>query len=71
QIPEMKFINYGIDFSVDNGTVMPQDLVVAGIIDPAKVLRVALESAVSIANLLLTSDNVITTVEVGNEEPNM
>lgn len=71
QIPEMKFINYGIDFSVDNGTVMPQDLVLAGIIDPAKVLRVALESAVSIANLLLTSDNVITTVEVGNEEPNM
>lgn len=71
QIPEMKFINYGIDFSVDTGTVMPQDLVLAGIIDPAKVLRVALESAVSIANLLLTSDNVITTVEVGNEEPNM
>ena len=71
QIPEMKFINYGIDFSQDNSVVSPIDLVMTGIIDPAKVLRVALESAVSIANLLLTSDNVITTVEVGNEEPNM
>lgn len=71
QIPEMKFINYGIDFSADNTIVNPIDLVMSGIIDPAKVLRVALESAVSIANLLLTSDNVITTVEVGNNEQDM
>lgn len=71
QLPEIKMINYGIDFSIDNTVVMPTDLTLSGIIDPAKVLRVALESAVSIANLLLTSDNVITTVEVGNEDQNM
>lgn len=51
----------GIDFSKPE--LLLVDLPSHGIIDPAKVLRVALESAVSIVNLLLTSDNVITTVE--------
>lgn len=51
----------GVDFSKPELQLI--DLPSNGIIDPAKVLRVALESAVSIVNLLLTSDNVITTVE--------
>ena len=35
-------------------------MVKAGIIDPAKVVRVALESAASVAGLLLTTEVLIT-----------
>jgi chaperonin GroEL len=38
-----------------------EDLVVAGIIDPTKVTRLALENAASIASLLLTTECVIGT----------
>lgn len=55
----------GIDFSKNEPVI--SDMYVDGIIDPTKVLRVALESAVSIVNLLLTSDNIITTIELGEE----
>jgi chaperonin GroEL len=37
-----------------------EDLVQAGVIDPAKVTRIALQNAVSIAGLLLTADCLIT-----------
>jgi chaperonin GroEL len=37
-----------------------EDLVAAGIIDPTKVVRIALQNAASVATLLLTSDAVIT-----------
>jgi chaperonin GroEL len=37
-----------------------EDLVEAGIIDPAKVTRIALQNAVSIAGLLLTTDCLVT-----------
>ena len=37
-----------------------EDLVAAGVIDPVKVTRIALESAVSIATLLLTTDCIVT-----------
>ena len=37
-----------------------EDLVVAGIIDPAKVVRCALQNAASVSTLLLTSDVLIT-----------
>jgi len=37
-----------------------EDLVQAGVIDPAKVTRIALQNAVSIAGLLLTTDCLIT-----------
>lgn len=57
----------GIDFSKNEPAVT--DLYVSGIIDPTKVLRVALESAVSIVNLLLTSNNIITTIAA--DEPEM
>ena len=36
-----------------------EDLVKAGIIDPTKVTRIALENAASVATLLLTSDALI------------
>ena len=37
-----------------------EDLMKAGIIDPAKVSRLALQNAASIAGLLLTTDVVVT-----------
>ena len=44
------------------------DLVQAGIIDPTKVLRVALENAVSAASLLLLSEATMTEVREAKEE---
>ena len=37
-----------------------EDLMVAGVIDPAKVVRCALQNAASVSTLLLTSDVLIT-----------
>jgi chaperonin GroEL len=39
------------------------DMIKAGIIDPAKVARVALESAASIAGLILTTEVLLTDVK--------
>ncbi len=36
-----------------------EELVVAGVIDPAQVVRCALQNAVSVSTLLLTSDVLI------------
>jgi chaperonin GroEL len=44
------------------------DLVQAGIIDPTKVVRVALENAVSVASLLLLSEATMTDVREPKEE---
>jgi chaperonin GroEL len=46
-----------------------EDLVVAGVIDPTKVTRTALQNAASIAALLLTTEAVI--VEKKEEKPAM
>jgi chaperonin GroEL len=37
-----------------------EDLLESGVIDPAKVVRIALQNAVSIAGLLLTTDCLVT-----------
>jgi chaperonin GroEL len=42
------------------GTGEFEDLVAAGIIDPTKVVRTALQNAASIAGLLLTTDAAVT-----------
>ncbi len=47
--------NFGYDAAADQYT----DLVFAGVIDPAKVARVALEHAVSVAGMILTTECVI------------
>ena len=44
------------------------DLVEAGIIDPTKVVRVALEKAVSVASLLLLTEATLTEVQDRKEE---
>ncbi len=46
-----------------------EDLVKAGVIDPTKVVRIALENAASISSLLLTTEAVIT--EIPEAEPPM
>jgi chaperonin GroEL len=45
------------------------DLVEAGIIDPTKVVRVALENAVSVAGVLLLSEATLTEIEKPRAEP--
>jgi chaperonin GroEL len=42
-----------------------EDLVAAGVIDPTKVVRSALQNAVSVASLLLTTEAVISAVPAG------
>jgi len=47
----------GFGYNADTDTY--QDLLAAGVVDPVKVTRIALQNAVSIAGLLLTTDCVI------------
>jgi chaperonin GroEL len=47
-------------FGYNANTDTYEDLVAAGVIDPVKVTRIALQNAVSIAGLLLTTDCLIT-----------
>jgi chaperonin GroEL len=44
------------------------DLVAAGVIDPAKVVRIALQNAASVAALLLTTESLITDVPKEEED---
>jgi chaperonin GroEL len=57
--------NYGLD--ANTGTY--GDLVEAGIIDPAKVTRLSLENAASIASLLLTTEAVVTDIPEEEKAP--
>jgi chaperonin GroEL len=45
------------------------DLVAAGVLDPAKVVRTALQNAASVASLLLTTESLITEIPQEAEEP--
>jgi len=47
-------------FGFNAATEQYEDLVQAGIIDPAKVVRTALQNAASIAGLMLTTEALIT-----------
>ena len=47
------------NFGYNAATDKYEDLVKSGVIDPAKVTRTALQNAVSVATLLLTSDALI------------
>jgi chaperonin GroEL len=57
--------NYGFDAARKRYI----DLVEAGIIDPTKVVRIALENAVSVASILLLSEATLTEVEEPRKEP--
>jgi len=69
KVKDNKEFNYGFD--AKEGEY--KDLVAAGIIDPAKVLRVSLQNAVSAAAMLLTTDAVITDTkkEEGHDHSSM
>lgn len=56
KVVESKFLNFGYN-AKDN--VFEDDMVKAGIIDPLKVTRAALENAVSVAALLLTTEAAV------------
>jgi len=45
------------------------DMFEAGIIDPAKVVRSALQNAASISGLLLTTDTMVTELKDDDDEP--
>jgi len=45
------------------------DLMAAGVIDPVKVVRTALQNAASVAALLLTTDSLVTEIPKDDEEP--
>jgi chaperonin GroEL len=58
-----KNANYGYNAATDKF----EDLVAAGIIDPAKVTRCALQNAASIAGLMLTTEALIAELQPGDE----
>jgi chaperonin GroEL len=48
-----------------------EDLVASGVIDPAKVVRSALQNAASVAGLALTTETLITDIPEKKEAPAM
>jgi chaperonin GroEL (HSP60 family) len=52
-----KFAEYGFGYDAQSGEY--KDLVKAGIIDPTKVVRVALQNAASVAGLLITTEAMV------------
>jgi chaperonin GroEL len=65
RVKESKDMNFGYNAATD----VYEDLVKAGVIDPTKVTRTALQNAASIAGLLLTTECVL--VEKKEEKPAM
>ncbi|HVX60545.1 MAG TPA: chaperonin GroEL [Pirellulales bacterium] len=64
RVRQLKNKNEGYDADKDNYG----DLVAAGIIDPAKVVRTALQNAASVASLLLTTESLVTEIPKEEEE---
>ena len=63
RVRQQKVRTEGYDANTDKYT----DLVKAGIIDPAKVVRTALQNAASVASLLLTTESLITDIPSDDE----
>jgi chaperonin GroEL len=59
----------GAGFGYNAGTDTYEDLVKAGVIDPTKVVRSALQNAASVAGLLLTTDALVSEIPGGDKEP--
>ena len=54
------------DYGFDALTEKYTDMIAAGIIDPTKVVRIALQNAASVAGLLLTTEGLVS--EIPEEE---
>ncbi|MGA8940027.1 MAG: chaperonin GroEL [Acidobacteriaceae bacterium] len=65
KIHDSKDANYGYNA----GTDVYEDLVKAGVIDPTKVTRTALQNAASISGLLLTTEAIIAEIPEKKEAP--
>ncbi len=65
RVRQQKNKNDGYDANSDTYT----DMVAAGIIDPAKVVRTALQNASSVASLLLTTESLITEILRKKSQP--
>ena len=59
------------NFGFNVATSQYEDLVKAGVVDPTKVTRIALQNASSIAGLLLTTEAMITEIPEKKERPQM
>jgi chaperonin GroEL len=55
-------------YGFDAGRAIYVDLIEAGIIDPTKVVRIALENAVSVASVLLLTEATLTEVPEAKRE---
>ncbi len=64
-IEHVKDQDGNVGYNASSGTY--EDLLVAGVIDPAKVTRIALQNASSIAALLLTTETLVT--DIPEKEP--
>ena len=60
-----------ISFGFNAATETFEDLVAAGVIDPAKVTRTALQNAASIAGLMLTTEAMISEIPEKDDHPAM
>jgi chaperonin GroEL len=67
KVKEAAKLNYGYNAQADEY----EDLVVAGVIDPTKVTRTALQNAASIAGLLLTTECVVVEKKEKEKAPPM
>ena len=65
----MKTLEMGPDEGFNAATEKYEDLIKAGVIDPTKVVRIALENSASIASLLLTTEAIVT--EIPEDNPPM
>ncbi len=63
-ILEKKDVNYGLNIDTDKY----EDLIEAGVIDPTKVTRTALQNAASIASLLITTEALIADIPEKEKE---
>ena len=63
----MKEAQKGIGFNAVTGVY--EDMIAAGIVDPAKVTRSALQNAASIAAMLLTTETVVADIPKKEDAP--
>ncbi len=66
RVTQRKHNNHNYGYDVLTGTYV--DLMAAGIIDPAKVVRTALENAISVAGMILTTEALIVDVPEPKKE---
>ena len=65
-VEEVKELSTNMGYDANTGKHV--DMLGAGIVDPAKVSRVALQNAASVAGLLLTTETIITELKEDEEE---